>query len=104
MATFKEKLKFVSAYVWSLFKASVLPSIMYFCASAILMMLVIKGEKIDWTSTDITWTVVCILGAAAYNRRNTVLNLRFRCSYVPSRYAPFRNPRLPCLARFSTAF
>lgn len=67
MATFKEKLKFVSAYVWSLFKASVLPSIMYFCASAILMMLVIKGEKIDWTSTDITWTVVCILGAAAYN-------------------------------------
>ena len=31
------------------------------------MMLVIKGEKVDWTSTDITWTVVCILGGAAYN-------------------------------------
>ena len=67
MATFKKKLKFVCGYTWALFKASVLPSIMYFCASAILMMLVIKGEKIDWTSTDITWTVVCILGGAAYN-------------------------------------
>lgn len=67
MATFKKKLKFVCGYTWSLFKSSVLPSIMYFCASAILMMLVIKGEKIDWTSTDITWTVVCILGGAAYN-------------------------------------
>ena len=67
MATFKKKLKFVCGYVCSLFKASVLPSIMYFCASAILMMLVIKGDKIDWTSTDITWTVVCILGGAAYN-------------------------------------
>ncbi len=67
MATFKKKLKFVVGYTWSLFKASVLPSIMYFCASAILMMLVIKGDKIDWTSTDITWTVVCILGGAAYN-------------------------------------
>ena len=67
MVAFKKKLKFVCGYVWSLFKASVLPSIMYFCASAILMMLVIKGDKIDWTSTDITWTVVCILGGAAYN-------------------------------------
>ena len=67
MSNFKEKLKFVCGYTWSLFKASVLPSIMYFCASAILMMLVIKGEKVDWTSTDITWTVVCILGGAAYN-------------------------------------
>lgn len=67
MATFKGKLKFVCGYAWSLFKGSVLPSIMYFCASSILMMLVIKGKEIDWTSTDITWTVVCILGGAAYN-------------------------------------
>ena len=67
MAMFKEKFKFVCGYIWSLFKASVLPSIMYFCASAILMMLIMKGENIDWTSTDITWTVVCILGGVAYN-------------------------------------
>ena len=63
----KEKIKFISSYVWSLFKASVLPSIMYFCASSILMMLVIKGEEIDWTSNDITWTVLCVLGGALYN-------------------------------------
>ena len=53
--TVKEKLKFILGYVWTLFKASFLPSIMYFCAGSILMMLVIKGENIDWTSSDITW-------------------------------------------------
>ena len=68
MATkMKEKLKFIGGYVWTLFKASILPSIMYFCASSILMMLVIKGEKVDWTSSDITYAVLCILGGAAYN-------------------------------------
>ena len=65
--TFKKKLKFVGAYIWSLFKGSVLTSIMYICASSILMMLVIKGEKVDWTNTDLVWTVVCILGGVAYN-------------------------------------
>lgn len=65
--TVKEKLKFILGYVWTLFKASFLPSIMYFCAGSILMMLIIKGEKIDWTSSDITWTVICILGGVAYN-------------------------------------
>ncbi len=64
---FKKKAKFIGAYIWSLFKGSVLTSIMYFCASAILMMLIMKGEQIDWTNTDITWTIVCILGGAAYN-------------------------------------
>lgn len=67
MATFKKKFQFICAYVWSLFKGSILTSIMYFCASAILMMLVIKGEKVDWTNTDLIWTLVCILGGAAYN-------------------------------------
>ncbi len=64
---FKKKVKFIGAYIWSLFKSSVLTSIMYFCASAILMMLILRGEKIDWTNSDITWTIVCILGGAAYN-------------------------------------
>ena len=65
--TFKKKLKFVGAYIWSLFKGSILTSIMYFCASSILMMIVIKGEKVDWTNTDLVWTIVCILGGVAYN-------------------------------------
>ena len=63
----KEKMKFVGGYTWSLFKGSLLTSVMYFCSSAILMVLIMKGETIDWTSSDITWTVVCILGGAAYN-------------------------------------
>ena len=64
---FKKKVKFISAYAWSLFKGSVLTSIMYFCASAILMMLVMRGEKIDWSNSDLVWTIVCILGGVGYN-------------------------------------
>ena len=64
---FKKKAKFIGTYTWSLFKGSVLTSVMYFCASAILMVLIMRGEKIDWANDDITWTIVCILGAAAYN-------------------------------------
>ncbi len=62
----RKKLKKFGRYVWELFKSSILPSIMYFCASAILMMLTMKGEKVDWAASDIAWTVVCILGGAAY--------------------------------------
>ena len=65
--SFKKKVKFIGAYTWSLFKGSVLTSVMYFCASAILMVLVMRGEAIDWSSGDLTWTVVCVLGGAAYN-------------------------------------
>lgn len=65
--TFKKKIKLIGAYIWSFFKGSLLTSIMYFCASAILMMLVIKGEKVDWTNSDLIWCIVCIVGGAAYN-------------------------------------
>jgi len=64
---FKKKFKFAVGYIWSLFKSSILPSFMYFCAGSILMMLTMKGEKVDWTNNDIMWTVVCILGGAGYN-------------------------------------
>ena len=64
---FKKKLKFITSYIWSLFKGSVLTSVMYFCASAILMMLVMKGEKVDWSNSDLIWTIVCILGGVGYN-------------------------------------
>lgn len=65
--TFKKKLKFVGMYIWTLFKGSILTSLMYFCASTILMMLVMKGKTVDWTNTDLTWSIVCIVGGAAYN-------------------------------------
>ncbi len=63
---FKKQMKLVGRYIWELFKGSILPTIMYCCASAILMMLVMKGETITWTGSKIAWTVVCILGGAAY--------------------------------------
>lgn len=67
MATFKEKMKYFGAQVWALFKGSLLSTFMYCCAGSVLMMLVLKGKTVDWTSSDITWTVVCILGGVAYN-------------------------------------
>ncbi len=62
----KKRLKKIGRYAWELFKGSILPSIMYFCASAVLMMLVMKGEKIVWNGSKVAWVVVCILAAAGY--------------------------------------
>ncbi len=61
----KKKLKKFGRYVWELFKSSILPIIMYCCASAILMMLTMKKE-VKWDGGKIAWTIVCIVGAAAY--------------------------------------
>lgn len=62
-----KKLKKFGRYTWELFKNSILPALMYFCAGSILMMLVFRSEKIVWNGSKIAWAVVCILGAAAYN-------------------------------------
>ncbi len=65
MAKFKDKLKRIGRYIWELFKGSILPSIMYFCASAILVMITMKKEVL-WGGKQIAWTICCIVGAAAY--------------------------------------
>lgn len=62
----KNKLKRIGRQIWELFKGSLLVTIMYCCAGSILMMLTTKGEKITWGASSITWTIVCIVGAAAY--------------------------------------
>ena len=67
MATFKKKWKNFWRYVWSMFKTSIPATFMYFCAGTILMMLTLKGEEITWTNKKLAWTIVCILGGAAYN-------------------------------------
>ena len=63
----KKSLKRFGIYVWELFKASLPSSFMYCCAGTVLMMLTIKGETLTWTSKEVAWAVVCILGGAAYN-------------------------------------
>ncbi len=66
---FQQKIKKIWRYVWELWKSSMLPAVMYGCASMILMMLVMKNMErgsYTWGSKQITWTVVCVLGAAAY--------------------------------------
>ncbi len=65
--TFKQKAKKFGRYTWTLCKASILPSLMYICASSILMMLLFRDEKVVWDGGKIAWTVLCILGGAGYN-------------------------------------
>ena len=67
MATFKQQAKKFGRYTWTLFKASILPSLMYICASSILMMLLFRDEKVVWDGGKIAWTIICILGGAGYN-------------------------------------
>ncbi len=66
MAKTNNKFKTFWRYVWEFFKSSILPSVMYFCAGLILMMIVMRKEKLAWTGKELLWTIVCTLGAAAY--------------------------------------
>lgn len=63
----KETFKKIGRYAWEFIKGSFPAGIMYCCAGTILMMLTLNSETLHWTSKDVTWTVVCILGAAVYN-------------------------------------
>ena len=67
MSKMKAKLKNFGRYAWELFKMSIPTTFMYFCAGTILMMLTLREETPVWDGKDITWTVLCILGACAYN-------------------------------------
>ena len=64
---FKKKMKRIGRYTWELFKASFATSLMWACAGTILLMLTMKGENVSWTDNSLLWTVVCIVGGAAYN-------------------------------------
>lgn len=65
--TIKKKLKKFGRYLWDLFKASLPIAFMFFCAGTVLMMLTMKGEKIEWNGKVLTWTLVCGIGGAAYD-------------------------------------
>ena len=67
MKNVKNSLKKFGRNVWELFKGSLPTSFMYCCAGSILLMLTMRGESVQWTSKELLWTVVCILGGAAYN-------------------------------------
>ena len=67
MAQIKKKLKKFGRYTWELYKGSLPAFFMYLCASSILLMLTMKGETLQWGSKQITWTVVCAIGALAYH-------------------------------------
>ena len=67
MAQIKKKLKKFGRYTWELFKSSLPSLFMYLCASSILLMLTMKGETLKWNSKQLSWTVVCALGALAYH-------------------------------------
>ncbi len=62
----KKKLKKIGRQTWELFKGSILATVMYVCASMILMMITLRGETVVWNGSKITWTIVCIVAVAAY--------------------------------------
>lgn len=66
MANVKKTMKRVGRYTWDMFKASIPSAFMFFCASAILMMITMQGEKITWTTSSLVWTLVCGGAACAY--------------------------------------
>lgn len=67
MTNFKKKLKKVGRQIWELFKGSIPAALMYFCAGTILMMLTRKEDALQWDGKKLAWTIVCIVGGAAYN-------------------------------------
>lgn len=67
MAKFKQKFKYYAGYVWQLVKSAIPAMFMYVCAGTILMMIVFRKEEVKWTNTNVVWTFVCILAAAAYD-------------------------------------
>lgn len=67
MSTVKKKMKKLGRQLWELFKGSVPAMLMYFCAGTVIMMLTMKDEGFVWDNTKLTWTIVCIAVAMAYN-------------------------------------
>ncbi|MBR2646920.1 MAG: hypothetical protein IKD47_05140 [Clostridia bacterium] len=70
MANVKKQLKKFGRQVWELYKSSLMPAFMYLCAGMILMSITMKGDKvgeIQWDNSKLLWTIVCSVGAAAYN-------------------------------------
>ncbi len=67
MATVKKKLKLLGRHLWEFFKWSIPSALMYFCAGSVLMMLTLKENEIFWDNGKLMWSLICMLGAAAYN-------------------------------------
>ncbi len=74
MASFKRELKKFWKLIWEFIKNSLPAGLMFFTASAALMMLTMRGStdgleeatKPVWTETALLWTLVCGLAACAY--------------------------------------
>ena len=67
MAKKTNRVKRFFGYVWQMIKEALPSLFMYICAGTILTLLVFRKEKVVWEGSNITWTFVCIIGAAAYN-------------------------------------
>jgi hypothetical protein len=67
MTKFKRTMNKIGRHAWDFFKASVPAGLIYMCAGSVLMMITMKEDQLQWDSAKLTWTIVCILAAAAYN-------------------------------------
>lgn len=66
-SAFAKGLKTFFANLWELFKCSIPSTIMFFCAGSVLLMLTLKGEKIEWGTSQLVWTIVCGVVACIYD-------------------------------------
>ena len=64
---FKKTMKKIGRQAWELFKASIPSAIMYACAGTVLLMLTMKQDDMAWNGTKLTWSLVCIIVAMAYD-------------------------------------
>ena len=64
---FKEKMKEIWNNAFECFKRSFSGGFTYFLVSMILVWLTVDEKTVGMTDKRWTWTVVCVLGAAAYN-------------------------------------
>ncbi len=64
---FTKKMKRFIRYGWEMFKSSMLPSIMYCCGGWLLMVIALRGEPIEWTSTKRLWSIILIAVGVAYH-------------------------------------
>ncbi len=66
-SAFAKAMKTFFANLWELFKCSLPSTLMYFCAGSVLLMLTLRGEKVEWGTSQLVWTIVCGVVACAYD-------------------------------------
>lgn len=66
MAKFKRMLGIIGRQIWELFKSSIVPALMFFFASSVLLLVIMYDSDVSWNSNKMIWTVVLGVVTTAY--------------------------------------